>query len=185
MEATTPEIRNIKAHFSIKKKNLKHYLHAKCDLKQISIKFYHNFFVIREKYVYIIWYKCGFVNVTKIKSENDIICALNHFCTTFDIYNVSDGIIVDNITASGKINQFINLKKLSAFLIDQHFEIKYNKFKFPAIFVKIYKFGTLTIFGSGSFNIIGCRSMTDLSAVYIEGIRCIKQWKERDNVISV
>ena len=185
MNATAPQIQNIKGHFYVScKYGFKKTLQLICANKHIKIKFHHNFAVVRNKFVYIIWYERGFVNVTKIKSISKLHKSMSHFCKLFKVSSNNKKVTIDNITASGKFHQCINLKKLALFLEAQQFQTRYNRYKFPAIFVKIYKHGTLTIFGSGSFNIVGCRSLDHLSAVYNESVNNINQWKNQNvNII--
>ena len=184
MEATQPKIQNIKAHFCLShQNNLKSYLLAKCNAGKISLKFHHNFAVVRSKYVYIIWYQSGFVNVTKIKSEKHVKRACKHLYKILDLpYDLCHS-VVDNITASGKFNHCLNLRKLAIYLENNNFKIKYNRYKFPAIFVKVFNCGTFTIFGSGSYNIIGCRSINNLMTVFEKSVNHIQKWHQHVNII--
>ena len=65
---------------------------------------------------------------------------------------------VDNICATIKYPLKIDLKKLNNVLQVSKFDFE----RFPAVFYKIVKKGTLLIFENGKINFVGCKSSKDL-----------------------
>ncbi len=106
------------------------------------------------------------VNITKIKSVGGVNHAVDYFCSLFNCSKIS--LVIDNISASTCVNKKLNLRDI---VLKKKFEksknfigIKYNNQIFPALFIR-YTNGTLSVFGSGKINIIGCKKESDVECL--------------------
>lgn len=175
------KLNNIKGHFStVKIRKLKTKLKEFSLDTNMNVKLYHNFCVLRDKFVYIIWFNSGFVNVTKITSPDMMETSILHFCKVFSIRSKHvSSFIIDNLTASGKLQCKINLRQLSSLKVDKTLMgIDYNVAKFPGAFIHVYNEGTFTIFGSGSYNIIGCKCEQSMVNVCLCAAQIIEQLQQ-------
>lgn len=138
-------------------------------------KRHHNFIVFRNKYVFIIFFDSGAVNITGIKSFGYITEALKTFHSTFGIKrrHVTD-LIVDNVSANGDFGHQINLSHLKQ-LINKTEEgdklitsASFNVNYFPAVFCKTFKIGTILVFSSGKYNIVGAKCQSHLQEIFKE-----------------
>lgn len=129
------------------------FLNGEC----INSKLVCNFLRIRDKYVYMI-YPGGHVNVTGVRSfqlVDDAVQKLEHlipFNTT--VINTT----IDNISATARTPNKINLYKLSRIEIPCS-RTTYNTQKFPGLFLRCVKKCTLIIFATGSIVIIGGKNV--------------------------
>lgn len=133
-----------------------------------------SFFLFRLKIdnhdvVITIYYK-GHINVTGIKKLSEI-------SILWSIIGEIPGIIkankikVDNITATSKLEVGNLRKQKYSFerilqLIEQSDEIKcvqYSSIKFPGAFIRVKQRGTLVLFPSGKFNILGCAKFSEIT----------------------
>jgi TATA-box binding protein (TBP) (component of TFIID and TFIIIB) len=170
-----PVINNVKIHFKI---NRDQRLKLKEEIKKISevkhIKRHQNFIVFKSSYAFIIFPKSGTVNISGIKSLSDISNAIHCFCATFDISrsSISSEAIVDNITATGSFGQEVNLKTLKETINSkeknqsQISAAAFNPNYFPAVFCKTFGIGTVLVFGSGKYNIVGAKCQEHVLEIY-------------------
>ena len=143
--------------------------------RDIPIKQYNNFNVIKTKYTYIIFTKSKknrkfHVNITKIPSLDHISKAIdelkNIINETFSVENLK----IENITCLHILNENINLLetfknfKKRQFVDSKDLEgkniiiqVRYNPEKFPGIFLKLKNCSVL-LFSSGKLVVIGATS---------------------------
>ena len=146
-------ISNIKISLIIKNINL--------DLTQFKLKKFSNFCVLQDKFSYIIFKKSKtkltHINITKIRCFCEIDESIKHFFDLFKIpFDYFHSMSIDNITITGKVNRKINL--LDFIQKNSDLSISHNPEKFPGLFVKFKGKGTLILFSSGSYVIIGAKS---------------------------
>jgi TATA-box binding protein (TBP) (component of TFIID and TFIIIB) len=172
-----PVINNIKIRFTVIESQLPT---LRDEIRKISevkdkktFKKLHNFIVFRSSFIFTIFFKSGTVNITGIQRLTDISQAVSVFCQTFDISrrDIVDSIIIDNITASGSFNRDINLRNLKEKINGGKNESRiksasFNPNYFPAAFCKTFGIGTILIFGSGKYNIVGAKSQLDVMEVF-------------------
>jgi len=135
----------------------------KCSVKQ-------NFIVLFSKYTYSIFEagKSGVLhcNVTKIRGFPDVPEATQEICSIFPNVSLSNP-IVDNITATIVSGRKINLQSLFLKLKD-NYKVFFNCQKFPGLFIKSPidgANGTISIFSSGTVNIVGVKATDHLKAL--------------------
>ena len=99
------------------------------------------------------------VNITRIISLLEIERAIHLLQNLIDCQVF--GKKIDNIIATSGLNRQINLEKIFFESENSDFRLKYNREKFPGIFLKS-KFGTLILFHSGKIVILGCKKESDI-----------------------
>lgn len=159
---------------------------------------YNNFVVIRADYIFTVFIPHGSINITGIPGPNfsNITEALNSFCRIVNIN--SDDIlkpIIDNISASGRYNNEIDLKRLKEELNSSERNplfksSSFNRSVFPAAFCKTNGIGTISVFRNGKYNIIGAKCQDDITKLYSKLIAAIATLstptkKERPSVVIV
>lgn len=167
------KVSNVK--ISLKLKNFKF------DNKEINTEKYLNFFVIKNKFSYVVFKKgknnLTHVNITKIRKISHVKKSVRHFLklsksSKKQIYSKQ----IDNITVTGKLKIPVEIIKF----ISRNNEnskiqkIKFNTQKFPGLFVKLKTGENLTLFGSGSFIILGLKSSEQINSVLNLLNECIK-----------
>ena len=155
-----PTVNNIKIHFRINSTYINNLLH-----KSTKLKLYSNYFVYRNKFTFIVFYS-GFVNVTGVKRCVDIIKARNLFLFEVRYKNNFDdiGVVVDNITASGNLHNFIDLRKIRTKLESKLFRCRYRPEFFAGLFITSRNCrGTVILFHSGKYSIVGCRTKEEIN----------------------
>jgi TATA-box binding protein (TBP) (component of TFIID and TFIIIB) len=145
------------------------------DRKRI-FKRHHNFIVFRNDFVFIIFFGSGTVNITGIKSFSHITEALQTFCTTFHTRRRHiQGLTVDNVSANGQFSHLVDLVQLKQ-VINQREDkgdklissVSFNTNYFPAAFCKTFSIGTILVFNSGRFNIVGAKCQSHVLEIYTE-----------------
>lgn len=181
---TSQILKNIKCHFKIKKHNIPYLLsfflnkEENCLQKKIcetcAFKKYHNFIVFKNRFTYTIYY-CGTINITGIKNYESIVEAFDHFKRLFDLKNDyfhSSEAIIDNITGGGKFENRIKLQNIKVKNTD-FVRFDYNNEIFPGGFLKFKKLGTIVLFHSGSYAIIGVKHPNDLELIIRKTLKII------------
>jgi hypothetical protein len=139
------------------------------SMSNITLKNKHNFLIIYDIYVYIIFKsnskKFNHINVTKIPNENDIMTAISRVLLLINLPTFKSHTI-DNITAIMCLKQNIDLLTLMERLQDKY-EIIANKEKFPGIFIHFHN-GMVIVFHSGKIISVGCKSINTLNNLYLE-----------------
>jgi TATA-box binding protein (TBP) (component of TFIID and TFIIIB) len=154
-------VNNVKAHLVLKNE-------GKLKLQEIlnkkEVKTYGNYKVLRDVHTYIIFPSNGFVNITGIKSLQDLpFRVIELFCSTFSVSKEEIGeLVVDNITAVGNFNRRVNLEKLQqvANVKSAHrsyFTVHFDRHIFPGAFCKTFGFGTLSVYASGKYVVVGAK----------------------------
>jgi len=175
-----PEIRNIKAHFRINSEDIPRITLSPQETKSqelsesesesaAKVKLYHNFFVLRYKFVYNVFPQSGFVNVTKLKKNTDIHLCVEKFCEYFSLKreSISGTLTIDNITLSGKFEKELNLQNIAERLCPD-FQVKYDINFFPGLFMKFSQLGTILLFRTGSYSIVGCKKVSDSQTIFLK-----------------
>ena len=170
-----PIISHIKAQIDLKGLDSCILQLAKSLREKPKVKKY-NFYVVKERYTYMIFEKRGFINIANIKSWEDLANVLPSFEKSFSIKTVklaSSMLKVDNITASGVFPARINLVGLN-----DHFSkappsaqfpkaiYQYSRNRFPAAFIKTRQCGTVILHATGRYCIVGAKDLADLENIY-------------------
>lgn len=163
--------------------NIKFHFHIKPECKQLFIeklnecnfvqKRFSSFCVIRiGKIVYSCFYS-GFVNVTgvlnfelKPVARKLLLSSLNLDQNENDVFMES---VIDNITSRlhNPIKKKVNLvdKKLKLSLNEEILSVKYNRQRFPNMFIKTV-FGTIIWSPNNFLSAVGSKSFSDLRKIY-------------------
>jgi TATA-box binding protein (TBP) (component of TFIID and TFIIIB) len=150
----------------------------------------HNFVVFRDVFIYTIFPNSGTVNATGISCYKDISKAVVLFCRKFGLrrkchlsraFSFSDFLqrrhqrkrfIVDNITATGTFGKSIDLRLLKKEINTptdggvSRLTASYNISHFPACFCRSHCYGTIIVFSTGKYNIVGSKCRTDVKTAY-------------------
>lgn len=157
LSASIPVVQNIKIGFRIEYKNSIDTLKKNCEKKSCSVKHYHNFSVIRDRFVFSIFWKKGYVNVTKLKCfshiEQTIVCIIS--LLDLERQDIVDTPIIHNICASGRFSRPLNLTLTKKKLEEKNIRTIKNLSFFPALFVKIVGLGTVVCFQNGKYSLVG------------------------------
>ena len=158
MEGETCEISNLKCHVDFQKE-ISPPPHSKQRF---------NFFLTKVSgFSFVIFNKRGFVNISGVKNFNTLHHLRKVLQETFNTPVKIENIIIDNITASGKLcwsnrYKFQNLTKLN------DISLSLNPQSFPAAIIRpkrhtyIKKIGTIILFSNGKYIIVGCKSEENL-----------------------
>ena len=171
-----PKISNYKISY----RTFQHLKTAIHKLKNEDVKFGKNFAVIRASgFVYTLNYS-GYINITKIAHLLDAEKAITALHELIQIPKNCTGFNVDNITASGNFGCRVRIVDLKYF-----FDSNQNLGKFcfrPSSFcganIKYPSFGTIIIFDTGSYTIVGSKTSDQVNQVYhetrkiLDSIRC-------------
>ena len=170
-----PSISHIKAHIDLKGldaciSQLKQSLGDKEKKKK------HNFFIVKERFTYMIYDKRGYINIANIKHWDELLNVARVFATSFRLDEeklTSDRLQVDNITASGDFCRKINLLELNKHFCEKRADLtfpnaiyQYRRNRFPAAFIKTRQCGTVILHSSGRYCIVGAKNLTDLASIY-------------------
>jgi TATA-box binding protein (TBP) (component of TFIID and TFIIIB) len=174
-ESDGPVINNLKIRFTIFRKQLPKLREEIKKLSTVqSVKTHHNFIVFKNSFVFIIFFNSGTVNITGIKSFSNISDAICCFCTTFNISrsSIKSETIVDNITATGSFGRTVNLRNLKETINNggktesKISAASFNPNYFPAVFCKTFGIGTVLVFGSGKYNIVGAKCQEHVLEIF-------------------
>ena len=139
--------------------------------RDIFIKKYNNFNVIRNKYAYIIFTKSKnqtkkfHVNITKIPSFDHVTKAIEELKNIIENPFSVEQISIENITCLYILNKEINLIEIFKNVLSSNFSkdiihVRYNPEKFPGMFIKLRKCSIL-LFSSGKMVVIGATTKED------------------------
>ena len=165
-------INNVKVSFSIKPFPLSHYKYVQRNLPKAAIRKEHgNFTVIRYDNLVISVFSSGFINLTGIKSLNNVRKAWKKTCrhVLHSPSRYSTPFSIDNISASGTWPPIRNnfFRPLSPDFItttsNNIKSVKYNNQRFPGMFLKTSIGGVIIVYKSGNFVIVGSRSTTSIT----------------------
>jgi TATA-box binding protein (TBP) (component of TFIID and TFIIIB) len=176
-----PKIFNYKISFRTKipfKIALAHLIVGENEIK--SIKILHNYMIVKthNNYVYSLNFS-GFVNITGLKSENDIISAIKK------LYELANQKIkrfrynIDNITASGKFGCHIPLHTLRTYLNNHNInfpaQYTYNANFFCGGNLRYKNGGTIILFTTGSYTIVGVKCKKAIDTVFEDTMQLIEK----------
>lgn len=127
-----------------------------------------NFFVLRSKYVYIIFFT-GHVNITGVRSVNEVANSCIHLKGLLHNKDLEISTpSIDNICSSGSVRDRVDLYQLAVFLQKNGYQFCFNPHKFPGLSIAPLENaarGTFTIFSSGKFILVGLKSSYELDSV--------------------
>lgn len=176
MYGHTPlEIKNLKAHFkldtTVKLNTFFNVLSDEEKTKQLFKKI--NFSIFRDsqckKIVYTIFHNSSHVNVTGIPTLKELNFALFRFNKQLQQNIKIDDVVIDNITAVGFIWE--NKKeKINLIPIEEHIRslklplttVNLRPDFFPGAVIRTKGYGTVILFSSGKYIIVGCKSECQL-----------------------
>ena len=116
-------------------------------------------------YTYSVYSK-GHINITGLKTIRDIFQSIKQI---ENVLNMSiTHFNIDNVTYSDKLKTPVTTYSFVDLL---HFIKQSNKFtsvqysaqKFPGAFLKLIQFGTIILFSSGKYTLVGCNSISKIS----------------------
>jgi TATA-box binding protein (TBP) (component of TFIID and TFIIIB) len=173
---TRPKINNVKVHISInkdcinilKKALFKYEQETVTKNKKSKVKKFPNYISIKENFTYIIFPKGGYINITGIPSLEEIKNVKTELCKDFSLqlHMLTEEVIIDNISASGDFNYKINIPKLQHILKNTDFKTKFDRDFFPGIFCYTYTIGTIIIYNSGKYVIVGAKCLQDVKTIH-------------------
>jgi TATA-box binding protein (TBP) (component of TFIID and TFIIIB) len=162
-----PIINNVKAHIVVNQtciKKIKEQLFLK------ETKTYHNYLVIRDKYTYIVFPKKGHINITGIKNIFEIDNVIDNFCEDFKLNRnlITNCLKIDNISAGGDFGKKLNVGAIQEKLNREktEFTVKFDRNYFPGAFCKTFDVGTIIIFRSGKYVIVGAKCQEDVKKIF-------------------
>lgn len=168
-------IKNIKIHFEIKKNILKHFQQRVQELNFCGhITKHTNFITLTKKntdyaapFTYIIFPTRGFINATGIKNYNQLEECVGNFCAAFHLglHQLKPKISVDNITASGRFEREIDLREIFLLLQRGPHVTIYNVNHYPGLKFKVCNLGTVILFSSGKYTIVGLKCLRDATTI--------------------
>lgn len=150
---------------------------------------HHNFTVVHHGYSYTI-FQTGFVNITGVMAQCEINLATEIFYDLFNV-NLSDccgAATVDNITASGNFNKKLNLHSIAKYIssseevssiltptncVPKKRVFKFNPDYFPGAVLRHFGIGSIIIFASGNFTIVGAKTLPHIQQIYDKTLKII------------
>lgn len=160
-----PKINNLKISIVISNAA---YMDILKNLNQEKTKEHKNFLVIKDNYTYIIF--PNHINITGIKSIKDLENVKTELCKTFflDPSLLQEDTVIDNITANGSFKRRLDLAELKKTLNSEknNFKVDFDRNYFPGAFCKTYKCGTIILFASGKYVIVGAKCPTNVTKIY-------------------
>jgi len=171
MRGTSPKINNLKVHIVLTEsgtRKLKLGLFAEGREQKYS-----NFAVVRSKHTYIV-FTSGFVNITGIRSFTERPTVIPLFCQEFGVTtdDIASDIVIDNISAAGNFQRRVDLKRLQRIVNKrktQHstfFSVHFDRNFFPGAFCKTRGLGTLTLFPSGKYVVVGSKCLEHVEKIF-------------------
>ena len=168
-----PVIRNIKLSFKVKKNQLQS---LKKTLERLLVRSptlfiqKQNFVLCKLSVSFSIFITSGHINATGIKRFEDINRCFQLFHSMFKVSRKNTfKFQVDNITASGNWGEKIKLDKLKQIINSEKNAdvlVSFDSNRFPGAFIKFKNMGTLSIFKSGKYNIVGAKNHTQIDNIF-------------------
>jgi TATA-box binding protein (TBP) (component of TFIID and TFIIIB) len=165
---TVPKVNNLKGHISLTAYGAQQLRKA---LMSKEKKTYNNFVVVKEELTYVIFPDRGFVNITGVKNYSRLRQIIPQFCETFSVRgeDVATGLVIDNISAAGDFRRWINLTSLQQKINlseRSHFSCHLDRNFFPGAVCKSPGLGTITVFPSGKYVIVGAKCQTHVHVIF-------------------
>lgn len=188
-----PVLKNIKAHFKVCESQLAHLQRHVNELtKRGKIVKTLNFFILKKNkavgtvFTYTTFPATGYINVTGIPSFQQIENCLQEFVGLFHLSRADlKDFAVDNITASGRFQSRLNLVS-AALKLSRSDIFCQSSSKFPGIVAKFPKVGTILLFSSGKYSIVGAKWMHQATHIFLK-VNAVLSWlqtTERDLVCA-
>lgn len=169
--ATLPKTRNVKAAFkfcvaSYPQNKVKIAIQEKCALGECKVTNYHNFSVVRGKYIFSIFWN-GYVNVTKIPNEDLVVDAIRYVCGLMKVLHRNFVINphIQNICSSGVLSSRIDIRSVHSSVKSFGVVSTLNTCYFPALFYKAQGLGTVVLFQNGKYSVLGAKSVSDVHKI--------------------
>lgn len=167
---TRPRINNLKVHVVLTQSGTDQ---LKKSLLSKEKTTYNNLTVVRQGFTYIVFPEKGFINITGVQSfdaAQDIIPQLEQ---VFGLrrFDLASDIVVDNISAAGDFTTRVNLVQLQKRLNkggeerNTFFSVHFDRNFFPGAFCKTRGFGTLTVFPSGKYVVVGAKCLEHVEKI--------------------
>lgn len=157
-------LKNIKAIFYVPKQWL-------TTIPCVEYRTYSNFSVLSnpsetsKKRKYIVFPSSGAVNITGIASFKelgpgirDLLFAYRRNCSKKELKKISQTLRINNLTLSGIIRGRVSISNLAEVLSRNHF-IRYDYNIYPGLYLKVQNLGSLLLFSSGKYSIVGVTCM--------------------------
>ena len=170
------KVSNIKISIKTKvsRKNLIHFKNNFVCGKQTF-----SFFVYRHTNFILTIYYNGHINLTGIRDISRVKQVITFLHKTVRIKRILS-LKIDNSTVTGQIkNKFLSKEKPFLYYIcaiseqDCFDSVTYRRQIFPGAFLKVNKCGTIVIFSSGKFNIVGCKNAKQVILLLNKLLKCI------------
>lgn len=159
-----PTVKNIKVHFRVCESKLGHLRERLAELYTTNKVIKHfNFYILKKascsdaRFTYTIFPTNAYVNATGLSSFEDLATCLSEFGDILHLRrNQLKDFKIDNITASGQLSRKINLAAASSCLARSGIFCQASN-NFPGIVVKFPNLGTILLFSSGKYSIVGLK----------------------------
>ena len=164
-----PKVNNLKGHISLTARGAQQ-LRETLMCKEKTR--HNNFVVVKEDLTYIIFPDIGFVNITGIKDFSFLERIIPRFCETFSVRgeDVTSQLVIDNISAAGDFHRLIDLSSLQQKINlpeeRRRFSFHLDRNFFPGAVCKSVGLGTITVFPSGKYVIVGVRCQADVNRIF-------------------
>lgn len=166
MYTNTPSLKNIKLSVKLVNNTPISYRESNFHI----VKKVNNFTIfsfLTNNSVKVIFFNPNFINITGLKSVKEGFLYTHLF---LNLVNISSDNIrkikIDNITASGDYNKKISLEKLARKL-SQRFYVRYDQNIFPGLHLKIKELGSMLLFPSGKYSIVGTKCMNHARKIWL------------------
>jgi TATA-box binding protein (TBP) (component of TFIID and TFIIIB) len=180
MDPTLPKINNLKGHIRVSEDCIDGIRNALklSEKKWKKNKEFHNFLVVKDKYSYIIFPKSKegycYINITGIKSFEDVENVIPELCETFHLnrIQVAGEVVIDNVSANGDFGRKLNLPQIQEAINGESkkdgntFSACFDRNYFPGAFCKTLTIGTILIFPSGKYVIVGSKCVAEVQEIY-------------------
>lgn len=168
-----PQIKNIKLSLFVRNDNIQQIDKSRF----ISSKKINNFWVLtikRKSKVKFIYFPPNFINITGIKAIRDIFVDLKLLLKSLNLSLKSiRKISIDNITASGKFKHRIEIPKTARNLASVYY-VRSNPDIYPGLHLKISNLGSILLFSSGKYSIVGVKCMQSAKTIAAIALNAIK-----------
>jgi TATA-box binding protein (TBP) (component of TFIID and TFIIIB) len=142
-----------------------------------DVVFHKNFCVLKlPPLTLVIFLKSGHINVTGVKNFGAVQAALDRFNSVFDRKIPLSLIQVVSSTASGVVGGRVDFRKLwetSVKSTSSEFKFSFRRKTFPGVVIRRKKEdgrkkngGCVQLFTNGKYNILGCKTESDLRTRY-------------------
>jgi Transcription factor TFIID (or TATA-binding protein, TBP) len=132
-------------------------------------KIHHNFAVIkRSNYVFSVNFS-GYINITKLRNRSQFDDAIKVVCKHLHLQSSLYTPRIDNITASGTFGRTIPLHVVGRYFAEGTTfpaKFKYNPNYFSGASIKFHDGGTIILFSTGSYTLVGCKTEDRIQIVY-------------------